>query len=1043
MNLGLENARAMRKRTYDDVTTGNLDSDGNAIEEVGVDDTTGDDGEFPQFLLRNLLGQFDAESSLEDDRMSQQQIRVRRETSAKILNVMKKLMMKSIVTDPSGVESTSCCYEELRMAVEALVDRWGLGDIQICNILVETLLQTYFIAPTVDRNVALQEFILLELLPCATGGDSENCHHLQSAVAKTLIQAIPKCGKSFCMYKPMVSWCIWYTNYLQYHKQYEVSLKDSTASFPVPGEINQLALDLLRTIPSIDLLPSVLRINLDFLALTVKADSISRRHSDELIATLRQRWTELLIPQDFIYDHVDTTRASDAIAIRECHRHMLDLFETAIFDQDVNDDHLLIDSYVKLLKTTSLGDRELSELHLPYGTHNKIMKHKSNCDSNADSNETNILTIDWIFVMMLLSSERYRTMAVTLVDAWCQNVEISNGHSMYLHDSLSEVIKIVFLNPCTDQITESPLQLANSSFDSIQHKNTQQRLVPCLLQMASVLILKPQRDYLSHNGMTPAGMQMPSTTDSQIDSLKFGKLFIQSMFDHLDHHRQRELIKMMLHIVDECLCYSGLTLSKRVQIDIKCEEEYKNDDSSAQRAISTVIKSVFAILHHITTVNSMSVDLRGNLMERLTLSGVVESDTIAVDREICILLVSSMKLNINENTSGIENDFDRSEILILLQKLLFGESSRSSTTHAIRGMLLATELLSINHYLISINKQKLIQEWVLRRLLPSSRRMVEPEVGLAGLSFLEKCIDSNAVERVMMTRSFFQRVKLMVANTGLVQVLENYRSAGASTILAFSSPVVESTPSNTCQEDPRAVLFGINFFLRRSNEIVTNPSRWSHATKWVYVLVDTYLQMGRTTVSKSWNPLSWLQASLEFPTVDTSFFNAANETQRLIADFIAQKVCQLDVSKGIQDVHFFPGSYADVVVRRLFSKKLKLFIDSLRCFAVALLIGMSLSSAVLKNAYEFTESTNNTLLDVQKYMIFQINKIYDLRAKSITMDSLFASIGLALRRSWLKKKRVKVVLSDESSENGNISLLPSTRRNQVSCLNISPRYCTA
>ena len=302
-------------------------------------------------------------------------------------------------------------------------------------------------------------------------------------------------------------------------------------------------------------------------------------------------------------------------------------------------------------------------------------------------------------------------------------------------------------------------------------------------------------------------------------------------------------------------------------------------------------------------------------------------------------------------------------------------------------------------------------------------------------SILKSWVDSNSHEKLSATKSsFFLHIKMMVANTGLVQVVKNYRGAEAplvsQVILAYSSPIHQSGHTCIDQETPRSIFLGLNFFLRRTKEIIANPSRWSSTANWVYALVDTYLQMGRSRVSKGWNPLNWLRASMEFPTIDTSFFNPSNEAQRLIIEFIDQQLCQFELSKAIQGNACFPGSYADLVVSRLFSKKLKLFIDSLSFFAATILTGISLCSAVLKNTYEHIQTTNMKSHDFTKFMTLQIIKIYDLKAKSSTIDSMFSSIDSALRRSVLRKKRAVVVLSDDSSDE-TYSVLSSTRRNQV------------
>jgi hypothetical protein len=1066
MNLCLDNASTTRKRNYDVLAMVNLLNETNTMNEVDFNITKSDsDDKYTEILLQNLLCQFEADAPAKIQ-VSQRQMRAQRATTAKILKVVQKILLTSTIeSDAMFDEYVLCGCKELRMALEILIDRWGLGDIQICSSLVKTLLQSYLPTPTLTgKRIFQQKFILLDLLPFAAAGDSDNCRYLQSVIANALMQVLPKCGKNCSMYEPIICWCEWYLNHHQYYKLHSTLRNESssnnfvTVSFVMPEDIYKLGLQLLRSVPSTDLLPRALSVNLDFFAVTSKTDfnttSWLKQHTKELIATLRQRWTELILPRNLTSRSLDAASERDESAILDCQLQLLNLFENAVLDKDIKQECLLIDTYVKLLQVTSRNTREISELQFSYGPPKRITKRKPNSGSthvdslNVDV-ETNVFTIDWIFVMMLLSSKKYKTTAINIVDTWCIREAF---------DSLSQAIDIMFMNQCThkSKITEFAAPLPIKTLDTRKRKHTLHRLVPCLLRMTSVLLLKPQRDYLSYYGIPSAGTLMQFESDSSTNSLTLESRSILAFFVHFDYHRQKELINMLLHVTDECLFYSGVKISERSLADINFKFDDINQPSYMQRAVSIVVQKVFTILQHITQSNPLSMHLKRKLMERLSFPVFNEAASLLhanVDREICKLLVSLMRQSSNDEILGMENDCTRSDVLMLLHKLLFSESCRSSTTHSIRGMILATELLSTNHWcIISIEERKSIQEWVLRRLLPCTRRMIEPEVGLTGLSILNGWIDADPNEKLSSTKSsFFRHIKMMVANTGLVQVLNNYRRAGilkesklsvlSKVILAYCAHATQSKPTCTDQETQREIFLGLNFFLRRTKEIIVNPSRWSPTADWVYALIDTYLQMGRSRLSKGWNPLNWLRASMEFPTIDISFFNPSNEAQRLIVEFIDKNLCQFELSKGIQDNTCFPGSYADVVVSRLFSKKLKAFIDSLSYFAAALLIGISISSAVLKNAYEHAQSTNSMSREFKKFMTLQIIKIYDLRAKSTTVDSLFLSINSALRRSLIRKKRATVVLSDDSSDDGTCSVVPSSRGNQVSGF-ILIHYCS-
>lgn len=775
MNSGLANASTTRKRNYDDLIMVNLLNDTNTMNEVDFNITKFDsDDKYTEILLQNLLGQFEADAPAKIQ-VSHRQMRAQRETTAKILKVVQEILLTSTIeSDVIFDEYVLCACKELRMALEILIDRWGLGDIQICSSLVKTLLLSYLPTPTLTgKRIFQQKFILLDLLPLAAAGDSDNCRHLQSVIANALMQVLPKCGKNCCMYRPIICWCEWYLNHHQYYKLHSTLRNESssnnfvTVSFVIPEDIYQLGLQLLRSVPSIDLLPSALSVNLDFFAVTSKTDfdtfSWLKEHTKELIVTLRQRWTELIIPRNLI----SRTPERDESAILDCQLQLLNLFENAVLDKDIKQECLLIDTYVKLLQVTSRNTREISELHLSFGTPKRITKRKPDSDSkmhvdslNVDV-ETNVFTLDWIFVMMLLSSKKYKTTAINIVDTWCIREAF---------DSLSQAIDIMFMNQCThkSKITEFAAQLPICSLDTRKRKHTLHCLLPCLLRMTSVLLLKPQRDYLSYYGIPSAGTLMQFESDSSTKSLTLESRSILAFFVHFDYHRQKELINMLLHVTDECLFYSGVKMSEKSLADINFKFDDKNKGSYVQHAVSIVVQKVFTILQHIIQSNPLSMHLKRKLMERLNFPAFNDAASLLhtnVDREICNLLVSVMRQSTNDEILGMENDCTRSDVLMLLHKLLFSESCRSSTTYTIRGMFLATELLSTNHScIISIEERKSIQEWVLRRLLPCARRMIEPEVGLTGLSILNGWIDADPNEKLTSTKSsFFRHIKMMVA----------------------------------------------------------------------------------------------------------------------------------------------------------------------------------------------------------------------------------------------------------------------------------------
>jgi hypothetical protein len=1046
MNLGLRTSK--RKRTFAEVTTVHLYKDATSDDEVDLKtakSVVDDNDDYPGALLHDLLRQFEADK-LAKPHISQQQKRIQRETTAKILKVIQKIILGMQIRSDAGYVLSK--YEELKMALELLIGRWGLGDAQICSSLVETLLLSYLSIGKACDGVLMQEFILLDLLPCATDSDSDDCHHVQSTTAKALIQILSKCGDNCNLYKPIFRWCKWYLNHHHYYKPQNILGNEAAL---IPAVIHQLGLQLLRCVPSIELLPMALSINLEFFAVSAAyTDSTNtlllQKHTKEFVVAMRQRWIELITTRNSKKINFDDLATSEESVFLDCQFQLFGLFEKAVLNQDTKQSRLLSEAYIQLLKETSVSAGEVLYMNSSYGLPNRDTKTKSTYDaaqSDICNAEINVLAIDWIVVMMLLSSKPYHRKAVMIVDSWRMS-EACN--------SLSQVIDILFMNRYTrkleehDMAKDCQLYLPNSSLANSTRRSIQQRLIPCLLRLVSVLLLKPQRDWLLRDGMLSADIQMELQTDLSSNSLMLENRYILMLFACLDYQGQKEFINMLLHITDECLLYYGEHMSKSSRPKIKLMLGCIHEASYMQRVVCVVHRSIFTILKYIGQENLLSFHLKSKLMEHLTLPpaqcGPSSALNINVDREISFLLVSLLKRNIeNGSCCGMKYGCSVSEVLMLLNKLLFGENCRGRAAFAIRGMALAKELLTRNHNsIISIKERQLIEEWVMQRLLPCTRRMVEPELGLIGLSIFDGWVDSDSFDATSTARSsLFLNIKMMVANTGLVQVSNIHRgdSSGYETtrpvvsriILAYASANTQSTPHRD-PETQREIILSLDFFMRRIGEIVANPSRWSPTADWVYMLVDKYLQMGRRRVSKGWNPLTWLRASMEMPAIDTSFLSPSNETQRLIIEFIDNKLCQFELSSVIQSHNCFPRSYADLLVSRLSSNKLKFFIDSLSYFAAALIMGISLSSAVLNNAFEHTRTRNFVSGELRAFMKSQICKIYDLRAKSTTLDSLFASIDSALRRSLIRKKRAMVFLSDDSST--DCPVLSSTQSRVVS-----------
>jgi hypothetical protein len=367
-------------------------------------------------------------------------------------------------------------------------------------------------------------------------------------------------------------------------------------------------------------------------------------------------------------------------------------------------------------------------------------------------------------------------------------------------------------------------------------------------------------------------------------------------------------------------------------------------------------------------------------------------------KEWCTLLTTLLRPQ-EPGALAVDQALSSAELSTLVHKLLFNGSVSGDTGRMARGIILATELLRCADFL----EKDSIQMWVLRLLLPTTRRMVDPELGSPGLSFLEAA-DSWAENADQ--DSLFRHFKMILANTGLIQMLSSYKASRQepNTILGYSD-MLESMKLSVPSK--REMVFCVNFFLGHTFNMVNNPSRWHFATNWAFELVSTYLQMGRRR-TPSWRPDSWLVASLEFPML-VSGCDHVSTLPNNVADWIQDELCRFNVSGDNQPSCRLRDAQIGMAFASIRNRDRYKWHDSISRFSLCVLVGISLSAAVLKNAYDHyriqrgerdtTQNMTGAASDSMFRLIkLQFLKVYDLFAKSELLYSLARSIESRLTR---------------------------------------------
>lgn len=520
-----------------------------------------------------------------------------------------------------------------------------------------------------------------------------------------------------------------------------------------------------------------------------------------------------------------------------------------------------------------------------------------------------------------------------------------------------------------------------------QRSVLQERVQPTLLELGIFLLLLPVR--------LPF-IDVPSSLSSCIHS------FLLELHHRSDRYRQEELIRSLLHLGDEV---STVTL-------VPSRKRRRGYDERQRHGLHATCQAVQKVIMALTTSNPASIArFKDTLIERLT-----SQKRGSEYQQVCSILATMM-----DGVGGL----DSTELMILLQKLLFSPTVNRSqgkfqedATKVSRGLLLAQEMVLSSA--LSSNDKTCVYEWVLKILLPSNRRTVQPRVGSPGIDFLS----TWSKQMYGSQAEVFQHVKMIMANTGLVQMKESYlQKRQGGVLLAYeevpscflSLQQINKTPT---KKKKRELLFCVKTFLARRD--LPPPSEWPSEVSWISTLVDSYLQQGRNNSSgakrSNWRPDGWLEASLELPIFP---FESSVFAKYSIGDKLS--------SEALQELRALLMKNGDTMLRKSQMQ------DLLR-LVLALLLSMSLSVVVLRNSHDHFNSLDqsneegrcrrNGVLNLLKY---QFLKVYAIKGRLELLLSLLSTMALAIKRRGSESETVVPLNSmrkvfDEASNQGRMIL---------------------
>eukprot|EP00977_Amphora_coffeiformis_P006323 scaffold1352_cov180-Amphora_coffeaeformis.AAC.13 len=325
---------------------------------------------------------------------------------------------------------------------------------------------------------------------------------------------------------------------------------------------------------------------------------------------------------------------------------------------------------------------------------------------------------------------------------------------------------------------------------------------------------------------------------------------------------------------------------------------------------------------------------------------------------------------------------DQEELMNVVDRLLFTPADSRCDSRVANGVILATEIIRNGE--VTFTMSEALESRVLRILLPNDRRVVPPELGSPGLEFLES--------RPGNLSTVFKNMQMILANTGLIQRLSAYKQAKRK-----YAPTLGYTPKRSKSATKSDFIFCAAFFLKQIDH--AELRQWDSTVRWVFDLVNSYLASGRRRSKTSWNPRGWLQATVEFPRL-TFPFNTRGQQQKKAVDWLLNDYGTFD--SGLTRTSSPPANFrtvcTDILVRN--PDGLVALHTVLLKFTLGLLVGISLSAGVLKNAFaHYKDTTDDSKRpDLLKMIEYQIMKIYHLKDKLTDLENILVPFESAVRK---------------------------------------------
>lgn len=314
-------------------------------------------------------------------------------------------------------------------------------------------------------------------------------------------------------------------------------------------------------------------------------------------------------------------------------------------------------------------------------------------------------------------------------------------------------------------------------------------------------------------------------------------------FQVSDAESQIRLFRSLLEVAGQTSSQRLLQKTKKQRSSLS----YTKVDSNSAADVHKLASSILCRLSEESP--ETLIPIRETLVSYLTFSMVPQDESMNII--YCRLLGRIERKNPDKSVHlALES---------LIRNLLLSTTGQEANDErAICGIHLATEFIESEH-MDSDSKGSMIQPLVEQKMLPATRRVVNPRVGIAGIRFWSTLLEKRGQKEI---ENIFCSLKMVLSNTGLLQLMESYekqRHKYTAQIYYMNGTSIENTLR------PKQTIFCVVYYVRSS---VRSPIEWITSVDWIFALVDQYLRVARKkseTSGRGWNAGVWQQAALEFP----------------------------------------------------------------------------------------------------------------------------------------------------------------------------------